>query len=658
MGLISGLSCSIVLLAALPGGRPAYATAPGLPAIYTLNADFDQGTLVNVNHSVPDQLQLGDAKPFNFIWVAASDRGTVVKIDTRTGAILGEYHSAPDARAKNPSRTTVDSDGNVWTTNRDEAANCAAGSSCGSVIKIGLKENNQCVDRNGNGTIETSTGLGDIKPWPNGGGVDDNGGVTTAQDECILLYTRLPNAPNARHVSVDSENNVWVGGYPYYPTTFHKLASATGDILNSFDAAAIGCGGYGGLIDANGVLWSAGISQSTLLRYDLNTQSGQCLFVDGSYGLGVDNINGKIWNASYYLGGAFRLDLSGTIEGFFSTNGAASRSVVVAPADHNVWVANSGSDTVARLDAAGTFITNIPVGSTPTGVAVDGDGKVWVTNYSSSTVMRIDPASNTVDLTVNLGPGAGPYNYSDMTGSTLIAPPETGAWTVVHDTQKTNLAKVKISWNGSTPGDSSLAVTRACSGDGIVFGPEQTVTNGVSSDTGPDCRYVKANVAFRRSTTDNNNDGIKDSPILYDLTISSNEPPVCTGAYPSPNLLWPPNHQMVPVAVLGVTDPDGDPINIAITSIFQDEPVNTYGDGSFTPDGSGIGTAVAELRAERVGTPKVPGNGRVYHIAFTADDGNGGTCSGSVAVGVPHDQGKRNVPIDEGALYDSTATSP
>ena len=105
---------------------------------------------------------------------------------------------------------------------------------------------------------------------------------------------------------------------------------------------------------------------------------------------------------------------------------------------------------------------------------------------------------------------------------------------------------------------------------------------------------------------------------------------------------------------MGVTDPDGDPVTITIDSIFQDEEVDTIGDGSFAPDGQGVGTDSAEVRAERVGTKKVPGNGRVYHIYFTADDGMGGACSGEVLVGVPHDQGKGLIPVDEGPLYDST----
>jgi len=139
--------------------------------------------------------------------------------------------------------------------------------------------------------------------------------------------------------------------------------------------------------------------------------------------------------------------------------------------------------------------------------------------------------------------------------------------------------------------------------------------------------------------------------------IVTNKPPECGAATPSVATIWPPNHKFVPVEVTGVTDPDNDPLTIKVDTIRQDEPVDTDGDGRFTPDGKGIGTATAEVRAERAGTPKVPGNGRVYHIGFTASDGNGGTCSGTVKVAVPHDQ--RGAPaVDDGPLYDSTATTP
>ena len=136
-------------------------------------------------------------------------------------------------------------------------------------------------------------------------------------------------------------------------------------------------------------------------------------------------------------------------------------------------------------------------------------------------------------------------------------------------------------------------------------------------------------------------------------TECPNQPPDCSNAAPSIETIWPANNKFVPVNITGVTDPDGDPVTITITSIMQDEPVDTVGDGQFVPDGKGIGTDIAEVRAERSGTAKVPGNGRVYTIGFTVSDGKGGECSGTVKVGVPHDV--KDTPVDDGALYDSTA---
>jgi cysteine-rich repeat protein len=133
-----------------------------------------------------------------------------------------------------------------------------------------------------------------------------------------------------------------------------------------------------------------------------------------------------------------------------------------------------------------------------------------------------------------------------------------------------------------------------------------------------------------------------------------NTPPDCMGAAASLGSLWPPNHKYVSIGIEGVSDPDGDPVSVAITSIFQDEPTETIGDGNNCPDATGTGTDTASIRSERSGTRKVPGDGRVYHIGFTADDGAGGECSGVVTVCVPHDRGGAPACVDQGALFDST----
>ena len=535
----------------------------------------------------------------------------------------------------------MDANGNVWAGNRDESSG-----GLGSIVHIGLQQNSQCVDRNGNGTIETSTGLGDIKPWLNPGGVDDNGGVSSAEDECIIHYTRT-SGTNVRTVAVDGNNDVWIGGYGN--RVHEKIDGATGAPVPG-TAFNLGCGGYGGLVDGNGVLWSASLSPYAVMRYDTSTSTGACVNLGRySYGLGIDN-DGNIWNSNYTFNSITKIAPDGTILGAFGTGGATGdRGVTVTP-DNDVWVANSHGSDVSRLSNAGILQAVIPVGNMPTGLSVDAEGKVWVTNYSSDNVMRIDPASNTVDLTVSLGPGARPYNYSDMTGSSVPAPPTAGNWSVVYDSGAAAAEEWTISWNAATPGDSSISVTASSGTDGMTFGSPQAMSNG--GDYPAVGRYVKMEVSFSRASTG-------ESPILYDLTIEpANEPPVCAEAFPSVEIIWPPNHNWVDVDILGVTDADGDLPAITINSIYQDEPVDTMGDGTFTPDGTGVGTDTAHVRAERAGSKKVPGNGRVYYIDFTADDGNGGACAGQVQVGVPHDRGKQNVPVPDGPNFDSTQLAP
>jgi hypothetical protein len=149
--------------------------------------------------------------------------------------------------------------------------------------------------------------------------------------------------------------------------------------------------------------------------------------------------------------------------------------------------------------------------------------------------------------------------------------------------------------------------------------------------------------------------------------------PICTNATATTSTIWPPNHRFVPIAVRGVTDPNGDPIRIRITRVAQDEPTLSRGDldaddddcddeggdhgrhrsdddhgGGFTPiDGFSLGP-LAFVRAERA----AHGDGRLYEIGFTADDGKGGMCSGRVFVGVP--QSRYRPVIDSIARFDST----
>ncbi len=104
-----------------------------------------------------------------------------------------------------------------------------------------------------------------------------------------------------------------------------------------------------------------------------------------------------------------------------------------------------------------------------------------------------------------------------------------------------------------------------------------------------------------------------------------------------------------------MTDDDvGDTITIVINSIMSDEETATQnGAGGVTkvPDAYVSDTSTAFVRAKRLGV----GNGRVYHIGFTASDGHGGTCQGTVKVAVPHS--KNREAVDGGPTYDATGKS-
>ncbi len=133
------------------------------------------------------------------------------------------------------------------------------------------------------------------------------------------------------------------------------------------------------------------------------------------------------------------------------------------------------------------------------------------------------------------------------------------------------------------------------------------------------------------------------------LTLEA-EPPDgldCSTVVPTPHKIWPANKQMVTVSISGVMGSDGNPATLTVTAIRQDEPV---GNPPHAPDGVILSGNTVRLRAERLGN----GNGRVYHIFFTATDSLGISCEGVARVAVAHDLGGGIDAIDGGPLYDST----
>ena len=183
-----------------------------------------------------------------------------------------------------------------------------------------------------------------------------------------------------------------------------------------------------------------------------------------------------------------------------------------------------------------------------------------------------------------------------------------------------------------------------------LSGPAVTLANAASATptfVAPAVSAGGATLVFRLTVSDGLGGRVSDDVSVFVQNV--NDPPACDRAQAQPRALWPPDHKLVPVTITGVTDPDGDRVLITVTGVTQDEPVNGLGDGDTGPDALLQGSS-ALLRAERSGT----GTGRVYRVHFSASDGVGGVCTGSVDVQVPRSL-KPGVPVmDDGQLYDST----
>ncbi|MGA1864942.1 MAG: HYR domain-containing protein [bacterium] len=124
------------------------------------------------------------------------------------------------------------------------------------------------------------------------------------------------------------------------------------------------------------------------------------------------------------------------------------------------------------------------------------------------------------------------------------------------------------------------------------------------------------------------------------VTIVDTTPPLIKSLTASPNNLWPPNHEMVPVAVTCVCEDicDISPVSMII-SVVSNQPINGTGDGDTSPDWIIKGDLSVDLRAERSGNDK---QGRIYTITVECTDFSGNSSRAAVNVIVPHDQGKKS----------------
>jgi YVTN family beta-propeller protein len=343
------------------------------------------------------------------------------------------------------------------------------------------------------------------------------------------------------------------------------------------------------------------------------------------------------------------------------------------------YVSVAGSNVVAVIDTAThTVVATVPTGPTPAGLTIARVIEVPPTlasDNASVTVNEGQTATNTgtvqdinretVTLTASVGTvvnnGNGTWSWSLTTtdgpsSQTVTISGDDGHGGTVDTSFNLSVNNVaptigSVTNNGPVTAGSPATITvtatdPAGANDPLTYSFDcdnnGTFEIGPQAGNSASCTFSTAGSHTVNVRVADDDGGVATGSTSVTVTLP---PPSCTSATASPNLLWPPNHKFVAIHIGGVTNPAPGATTIVVTSIRQDEPV------AGGPDGTGVGTANPSVRSERDGGG-TGANGRVYHINFTAT-GASGSCTGSVTVGVPHDQGQGAL-VDGGALYDST----
>ncbi len=348
---------------------------------------------------------------FSNIWVANAPEGTVSKIDTDTAVEIARYSTTTNA-ADQPSRTSVNQFGDIAAGHRFAAR----------VVKIAAQEED-CVDLNANGVIDTSTGPGNILPF--------------GTDECVLWGVDLPAASQGTRAvaweggvfdkatcqNSNPNPRLWVA-YGSNPLQVYRLDGETGAVLDNTTISSTGFV-YGGAVNGDGDFWVSDRTGRTLSRVDAVTLDVTIFPVPGSnvYGMGVDG-DGQPWLATFQSGAGADLiyRFNAATETFHEAGGITGRYRGLAiDREDRVWVAGNQPCRLSVFDRLSDSVIDdaipLPGCSDPVGVTIDRDGFVWVVDRGTAVAWKVDPVTFTIAATVE---GLnGPYTYSDFSGSGL-----------------------------------------------------------------------------------------------------------------------------------------------------------------------------------------------------------------------------------------------
>jgi hypothetical protein len=414
--------------------------------IFTSDADFAQGVLDGVVVG-GGQIVLGTVgSTFDLLWVANAGEDTVSKIDTKNNKELARYrtwfgpagtHGAWDGPA--PSRTAVDTDGNVFVANRHFDGRPA------QLMKI---LSGGGVDRNNNGVIDTSFDANTDGMIDNPGEMKDlvdsnNNGILDAAelaDERVAWAVQVGNPGGiGRAVCIGTDGNVWVGLYDHQE--FWKVNGATGAIMSG--PHSVPWTPYGCAVDRNGILWSATLG-SDLGRMDTNNPiDATTFYVESTYGIAIGN--GKV-----YLGGncAYKEFTPGP-NTYVHRDGVCDAGISV-DGNGDIVTGSGNAAKYSKTDGSEIWQNMTNPASYAVGVVVDGDNNVWQVDLYNNQVTKFDGATG--NFLATLPVGTYPYTYSDATGiAARTQTSHTGFWTIILDGGSDNTKWYKVCWQANVP---------------------------------------------------------------------------------------------------------------------------------------------------------------------------------------------------------------
>ncbi|MEZ4450027.1 MAG: lyase [Nannocystaceae bacterium] len=355
----------------------------------------------------------------SFIWVPATDQGTVAKVNTQTLVEVARYRTGPSGGTESGSRTAVSADGRFVVVN-------ARGTGRTTMVAANLED---CIDTNNNGMIETSQNSGDVRAW--------------GTDECVIWslvhadwsgqYTHGPRGVTWTPGDWDEnlcqwvDPKVWLG---YISKTAGQANLVRLDGLTGAEEEKIPVAGwigsnyapYGAALDPQFRPWFGALrGEIVRVNTDQDPITVSRWTMPGSvqsYGFTVDQ-EGNPWMAGC-SGPVSTFDPNSQQVTSVAGTSACHRGITVDK-DFQVWVASNSPCGLVQVDGKSKTLVakhTLKQCSTAIGPSMDLEGYLWVVDQGGW-AFKID--TKNVPGMVQVPIPGNHYVYSDMTGGQVLS---------------------------------------------------------------------------------------------------------------------------------------------------------------------------------------------------------------------------------------------